>query len=562
MSGLVKIFFLIILWGNVVGQSSPDSLIHIYHNSKNDSHRIDAAIRLYDLMVAKFPDSLYPIIDNAILLAKNEGLEEQALSLTILKGQVFDRLNDYVKAQQIFFRAERSLDSLQGLIPDSSYLKHRISIFNDIATIFFRTGKLDDARKYYEKIITLLESTPASGLPANLKQYYMIAYNNIGSVYLQDNKYDPAETYYLKAMSYLEENNKRGMSSILNNLGIIEKDRNSYDKSYDYLTRAIRIRRESGFLEGEVQSLNNMGDLLWKMGDSRKALDTLRKVSRLAKENQLLRSNNIALEKIARILYERGDYENAYLTHVEFKVHYDSLMDQENLNNITQLEMQHRFEQKLEEDNVFRQKEDLVRQRRETMYLFTIITASLIVIVLFMLYALQRGKLKRHHLMAEKERLMNKSLELENEKLSLNLEYKNKELTTNVIYLARTSEFIAEVAEKLIKRRIYFTLENQKLIDELIRDLQSYSDKNTWREFEIRFQEVHTNFYTKLLELHPDLSANEKKLSAFLRLNMTTKEIAAITYQSVNSITVARSRLRKKLGIDKEENLITYLEQL
>ena len=61
--------------------------------------------------------------------------------------------------------------------------------------------------------------------------------------------------------------------------------------------------------------------------------------------------------------------------------------------------------------------------------------------------------------------------------------------------------------------------------------------------------------YTKLLR-------NEKKLCAFLRLNMTTKEISAITYQSVNSITVARSRLRKKLGIDKDENLIAYLEKL
>jgi DNA-binding CsgD family transcriptional regulator/cell division protein FtsL len=247
---------------------------------------------------------------------------------------------------------------------------------------------------------------------------------------------------------------------------------------------------------------------------------------------------------------------------VEFKVHYDSLMNQENLNNITQLEMQQRFEQKLQEDKLLRQKEDLIRQRRETIYLFTIITACLITVVLVMLYALQRGKLKRQHLIAEKDRLLRKSLELENEKLNLDLEYKNKELTTNVIYLAKTNEFIADVAEKLVKRRIYFTRENQKLIDELIRDLQSFSDKNTWREFELRFQEVHINFYTKLLELHPDLSANEKKLCAFLRLNMTTKEISAITYQSLNSITVARSRLRKKLGVDKEENLITYLEQL
>jgi DNA-binding CsgD family transcriptional regulator len=58
------------------------------------------------------------------------------------------------------------------------------------------------------------------------------------------------------------------------------------------------------------------------------------------------------------------------------------------------------------------------------------------------------------------------------------------------------------------------------------------------------------------------VSANEKKLCAFLRLNMSTKEISAITYQSINSITVARSRLRKKLDIESDESLISFLKSM
>ncbi|NLO49679.1 MAG: hypothetical protein GX103_00750, partial [Bacteroidales bacterium] len=85
---------------------------------------------------------------------------------------------------------------------------------------------------------------------------------------------------------------------------------------------------------------------------------------------------------------------------------------------------------------------------------------------------------------------------------------------------------------------------------------------DVWTEFEVRCQQVHNDFYTKLNERFPNLSANEKRLSAFLRLNMSTKEISAITYQSPNSITVARSRLRKKLGLDTDENLISFLETL
>jgi tetratricopeptide (TPR) repeat protein len=512
-------------------------------------------------MVEKYPDSLYQIIEDAHALAKKEGHDEQALRLLTLKGQVFDRLNDFVTAQQLFLQAERTLDSIRSSMPDSSYLKHKINLVNDIATLFFRTNKLEDALRYYKQIIDILESTGESELPSNTKYFYMIGYNNIGSVYLQKSEYDPAETYYLKAMSYLDENDKRGLSSILNNLGIIEKDRGNYQHALDYLTRSIRLRRELGNIAGEVQTLNNLGDLFWKMGETRKALDTLQKVSLMARENQLLRSHTIALEKLAGIYYDLGDHKNAYLTQLDFQSINDSLMNQENLNNITQLEMQQRFEQKLREENLQREKADLVRERREGIYLSAIIIASLVLTILIMLNALQRGKLKRHQLTAEKDRLKSKSLELENEKLNLELEYKNKELTTNVIYLAKTNEFISEVAEKLLKRRIYFSKENQKLIDELIRDLQNFSDKNTWKEFELRFQEVHTEFYNKLLERFPDLSANEKKLCAFLRLNMTTKEISAITYQSLNSITVARSRLRKKLGIDKDENLIAFLEK-
>ena len=83
----------------------------------------------------------------------------------------------------------------------------------------------------------------------------------------------------------------------------------------------------------------------------------------------------------------------------------------------------------------------------------------------------------------------------------------------------------------------------------------------SWEEFEVRFQEVYTGFYKNLRERYPDLTNNEVRLCAFFKLNMTTKEIAAITYQSLNSIKVARYRLRKKLDISKEENMTAFLSQ-
>lgn len=78
-----------------------------------------------------------------------------------------------------------------------------------------------------------------------------------------------------------------------------------------------------------------------------------------------------------------------------------------------------------------------------------------------------------------------------------------------------------------------------------------------WDEFELRFQGVHNEFYQKLQSINPELSTNERRLCAFLKLNMTTKEIASITHQSPRSIEVARTRLRKKLNLTNSDISLT-----
>ncbi len=107
-----------------------------------------------------------------------------------------------------------------------------------------------------------------------------------------------------------------------------------------------------------------------------------------------------------------------------------------------------------------------------------------------------------------------------------------------------------------------FKKENQKIIQDVIRDLLLNSSKDVWKEFEVRFQEVHSDFYDNLNKRFPDLTPNEKKICAFLRLNMSTKDISAITYQSLRSINMARFRLRKKIGLDTDENLVTFLSHI
>ena len=98
-------------------------------------------------------------------------------------------------------------------------------------------------------------------------------------------------------------------------------------------------------------------------------------------------------------------------------------------------------------------------------------------------------------------------------------------------------------------------------VSDIIKEMDANMSKESWEEFEFRFNDVHNEFYDNLIKDFPDLTPNELKLCAFLKLNMTSKDIATITYQTNHSITVARHRLRIKLGLERDDNLISFLSK-
>lgn len=146
-------------------------------------------------------------------------------------------------------------------------------------------------------------------------------------------------------------------------------------------------------------------------------------------------------------------------------------------------------------------------------------------------------------------------------RLELELELRNKELTCNAMSIIKKNETVAEMMEALEKA--IREGQPEDVVDSMFEKMRNSDRDNSWKEFEVRFMQVHKDFYDVLNERFPDLTPNERKLCAFLRLNMTTKDIAAITHQSVHSINVARTRLRRKMNLaNSEENLINFLINL
>jgi DNA-binding CsgD family transcriptional regulator len=240
---------------------------------------------------------------------------------------------------------------------------------------------------------------------------------------------------------------------------------------------------------------------------------------------------------------KQGNKKDAYdylLLQYQMK---DSLIMMENKAELTKLELQYEFDKK-------EQIRQIELQRRNLFILIIIISLLIILIIFILILARQRVKAKNALLVQER---------LEHE-----LEYKNKELTTNVLSLMKKNEMLSVISDKLVVIKNQAAKEEtREAIKQISKEIQKISDKEILEEFELRFKQVHSDFYNKLLQKFPLLSPNEQRLCAFLKLNMSTKEISELTGQQISTLETARYRLRKKLGITNSSiNLVTFLSRL
>ena len=127
----------------------------------------------------------------------------------------------------------------------------------------------------------------------------------------------------------------------------------------------------------------------------------------------------------------------------------------------------------------------------------------------------------------EKEILSKEKTILEQE-----LEIQTRQLTMNALNMVRQSELLQSVITGLQKVIPYTSAEGRSIMNSIIFELRDTNNEHLWHEFELSFEKVHSGFYNKLTSAIPDISTREKRLCAFMRMNMTTKEMSAITFQT------------------------------
>ena len=164
----------------------------------------------------------------------------------------------------------------------------------------------------------------------------------------------------------------------------------------------------------------------------------------------------------------------------------------------------------------------------------------------------------------ERSKSESELIALRNEKLGDEINFKNSEVASSAMHLVKKGELLAKIKSDLTQ--VMKGIENPQAAAGLKKMIKTLSEDDNmdkeWENFSKHFDKVHGDFVTGLKEKHPAITGNELKLCAYLRMNLSTKEIAQLMNISVRGVEISRYRLRKKLGISSEVNLFDYLLKL
>jgi len=457
------------------------------------------------------------------------------------------------------------------------------SLENNTARIYMDKGDFDQALKHF---LLALDNAILNHDSINLIYVNL----NIGTLYQQLGKFDNALDSYLKSLEISRVTNNTEGLALAYSIGIIYKERQDYQTALKYYTMAIPACIELGKFDDVANIYSNMSNVYMLQKRYLDATNILRKSINLSATHGNNRQLGIAyanmgktkelqgfydsaiyyldlsrtvfvelgmrnLESIAlrmtSIAYEKNhDYKNALYYHKEYILLADSIRSEKVEKQIAELQLSYETEKKDKENKLL--KKDIEFEKGKSYYL--LILALLLtftgIVSLILFYFIRKNALTRKQLAESKATA-----------LEAKLEGQKRELTLGALSLSRNLEFINSLINELSKLSGFVTDGGIRPLNNIVKKLDRQQSNSSWKEFEKRFSEIHSNFYSRLLEEYPTLTQSEVKLCAFLKLGMNTKEICSITFQSVRAVEASRLRLRKKLNIASCDNLSMFLQK-
>lgn len=452
---------------------------------------------------------------------------------------------------------------------------------DSLGILYFRLGRLyaannqyDSAYKYYDISLNIANKTNDKTQLARLN-------NIIGSFYYKYENLDEAQEYYNRSYSFFKEiNDPRGIASLLSNLGEIQRLKGEYRKALDNYFPAVKINEEYAQYANLSINHNNIGLTYAHLNKYDSAYYHLKIAESIAVDNELNNSLNFILNSLgtyylltdkydSSLLYlskafkqsvdlnllfqiKENSYalsqlfeklentDSAFYYHKIFQKYNDSILNNTNLVRIGLLTVKNKIENE-------RRIEKIEQSRKELYYIILFISVLLVLIILLFLWSNQRNK-TRHS-------------QLKMKHLSLEKKYLNNELTDFALHISQSNHLLEEIKQSL--KQLDLNEKNSDHIKELKLKLNTgLSNSQNKKILDQKVDEQHREFILLLKSKHPMLTKSEVKLCSLLKLNLTTKDIAAINKVSPQAVKVARYRLRKKLKVESDILINDYLNTI
>jgi tetratricopeptide (TPR) repeat protein len=441
-----------------------------------------------------------------------------------------------------------ALENYQLVYPE--YLKINDTL--NLACIDQNIGNIHYRQTNYRKALNAFFLASATYEKAGHLDEAKTLLNSIGLTYLKLKIQDSALLFLERGLEYSRENDDReNEMRVQNNLGLLYMEKGRYPRAINCFRKSIQLSKEIVNPYQEANALLNIAQVYIRKHQFDSAGTYLNKAEPVIKdlgENQLLKELN---EYYYELYSGKKEYEKALSYFQKYKDVQDSIFSQETRNKIAALNI--KFETaKKEAENIRLKSELAIKQITQNRLVLIIFIISLLFAAITIAFFYIWKYLKQKHTISKQESQL----------LSERLEHSSQEVASKALHLASQNEFRAKLLETT--NEVYDRLDEtgKESIKTLLKNIESNIDQSAWHEFETRFEQVHEKFFNKLNGLFPELTPNDRRICAFLKLDLSTKDIALLTHRSPRSIESARYRLKKKFGLGAEEDILGFLRSI
>ena len=368
---------------------------------------------------------------------------------------------------------------------------------------------------------------------------------NMGLIYKWENQPDSARIWF--EASCLEAVTEQDSVRAANELLLLPSLDHDFNKVIANVERSLEKIKQSGDLKTVVSAMYGLAQSYHHVGRSKEAIAMLEAgLDFCGDESTNIWLKSVILEELKAITTDLHDYKKC----CEIQAVLDSVNAtfnlEEQLKRVNSMQLQHQYAEAEAQAQYERDMERLKENRKNVITYFII--AMLLLAVVFILIILNRKNIVLKAKKAEKEMLANE------------LDSKKQELVSKLLSQTKTNDTLNEIKEQLVSLNKLGEEEREDALTKAAKKLDSVISANTDDNFDYYFLQVHPKFYERLRKDFPDLTLNELRLCALIKLNMNSKDIASINNITINGVKVARWRLRKKLGMtDANDNLGEFL---